>query len=168
MTDNRANRNELKLGEALNKMVEPLQPFVQLLQRVSQAMAPIVEAAAPLVEQFARYNKFINSVRPTGWLPYHTMSLDIVEECGDDVALLEARLTEYYKDNWEDIRQDIETRMHSYHISTESKATFLEALAAHDVGHYRCVCRVLFPEIDREFRIHFLKMQPVGFPPRGC
>ncbi len=155
MADNRANKNALKLGEALNRMVEPLQPFVQFLQRVSEAMAPIVEAVAPLVEHFTSYNKFIDSVRPTGWLPYHTVSLDIVEECGDDVSLLEACLTEFYENNWESIRHDIETRLDSYQISAESKATFREALAAHDLGHYRCVCRVLFPEIDREFRIHF-------------
>ena len=155
MTDNGTNQNALKIGEALNRMVEPLQPFVQFLQRISEAMTPIVEAVAPLVEHFARYNKFIESVRPTGWLPYHTVSLDIVEECRGDVSALEARLTEFYENNWEAIRQDIETRLDSYHISAESKATFREALAAHDVGHYRCVCRVLFPEIDREFRIHF-------------
>ena len=157
MTDNRANQNALKIGETLNRMVEPLQPLVQLLQRVSEAMAPIVEAAAPLVERFTIYNKFIDSVRPTGWLPYHTVSLDIVEECGEDVALLEARLTEFYENNWESIRHDIETRLDSYQISEDSKATFREALAAHDLGHYRCVCRVLFPEIDREFRIHFFE-----------
>lgn len=155
MTDNQAIQSTLKLGETLNKMVEPLQPFIQVLQRVSEAMAPIVEAIAPLVERYARYNKFIESVRPTGWLPYYTVSLDIVEECGDDVSLLEARLAEFYENNWENIRQDIEGRLDTYNISEESKATFREALSAHRLGHYRCVCRVLFPEIDREFRIHF-------------
>ena len=155
-TDN-TNQNVLKLGKALNQMVEPLQPFIQFVQRVSEAMAPIMEAVAPILEYFSRYNKFIDTVRPTGWLPYHTVSLNIVEDCENDVSLLDARLTEFYKNNWANIRQDIETRLDSYHISAESKATFREALAAHDLGHYRSVCRVLFPEIDREFRIHFFE-----------
>ena len=112
------------------------------------------QAIAPYIDQFVRYHKFINAVRATGWLPYHTLSIDYVEECGDDVALLDDRLTIFYKNNWQGIRQDIETRLDRYHISEDTKATFLEALSAHGAGHYRCVCRVLFPDIDREFRIH--------------
>ncbi len=157
MTDNHAIQSLQKLGAAVQRLVEPLQPFIQSMQRVSQAIAPVLEGIAPYIEHFVKYHKFIDSVRPTGWLPYHTVSLDYVEECGDDVSLLEARLAEFYENNWQDIRQDIKTRMDRYHISGETKATFLEALSAHDVGHYRCVCRVLFPEIDREFRIHFFE-----------
>ena len=69
--------------------------------------------------------------------------------------MLERRLSTFYKDNWSDIRQDIESRLAGYHISEEAKATFREALSAHGMGYYRCVCRVLFPEIDRAFRIQF-------------
>ena len=47
--------------------------------------------------------------------------------------------------------------MDRYQITAETKATLREALSAHGTGHYRCVCRVLFPEIDREFRIHFFE-----------
>ena len=36
----------------------------------------------------------------------------------------------------------------SYNITSEAKATFREALDAHEAGLYRCVCRVLFPEIQ--------------------
>ena len=103
MTDNQPIQNALKLGAALHRMVEPLQPFVQFLQRVSEAISPFLEAIAPHLEHFARYNKFIDSVRPTGWLTYHTVSLEIVEECRDDVSLLDARLTEFYENNWETI-----------------------------------------------------------------
>ena len=157
MTDNHAIQSLQKLGAAVQLLIEPLQPFIQSMQRVSQAIAPVLEGIAPYIEHFVKYHEFIDSVRPTGWLPYHTVSLDYVEECGDDVSLLEARLAEFYENNWQDIRQDIKTRMDRYHISEETKATFREALSAHDVGHYRCVCRVLFPEIDREFRIHFFE-----------
>ena len=155
MTDSQENGSAPKLSAALHRMVEPVLPFIQLLKRVSEAIEPLLKAIAPFLESFARYNRFIDSVRRTGWLPYHTVPLGFVEECGDDVSLLEVRLTEFYETNWKTIRQDIESRLDLYHIAEESKATFREALAAHEIGHYRCVCRVLFPEIDREFRIHF-------------
>ena len=155
MTDKQIIQSLLDLSAALNRMLEPLQPFIQSMARVSQAIAPFLEAVAPYIEGYARYLKFIASVRPTGWLPYHTVSIDYVEECGGDVPLLEARLKDFYENNWESIRQDIEGRIDRYHIAKETKATFREALSAHDEGHYRCVCRVLFPEIEREFRIKF-------------
>lgn len=147
-----------KLSEALQQMVvalRPFRPFVQELARISQALAPYVQAIAPYIESFARYNKFVDSVDATGWLPYHTVSIDYVEECGGDIPLLEHRLSIFYKTNWDNIRQDIESRLSGYHISEEAKATFREALSAHEMGHYRCVCRVLFPEIDRAFRVQF-------------
>ena len=104
------------------------------MSRVSQAITPFLEAIAPYIKHFVRYNKFIDSVRPTGWLPYHTVSIDYVEECRDDVSLLEARLTSFYENNWESIRQDIEKRLNHYHISEETKETFREALSAHGIG----------------------------------
>ena len=55
------------------------------------------------------------------------------------------------------IRQDIESRLSQYHISEETKETFREALSAHEIGHFRCVCCVLFPTIEREFRRHFFE-----------
>ena len=155
MTDNQPIQGLLKLAGAVNRMLEPLQPFIQTMARVSEAITPFLEAVAPYIEHFVRYNKFIDAVRATGWLPYHTVSIDYVEECGDDISLLEAHLADFYQTNWEDIREDIETRLENYSISEETKFTFREALSAHSIGYYRCVCRVLFPEIDREFRRHF-------------
>ena len=73
------------------------------------------------------------------------------------MALLDERLTSFYESNWDAIHRDIEARLDQYHISEDAKATFREALSAHGAGYYRCVCRVLFPEIDREFRIHFFE-----------
>ena len=157
MTDSQADSIVKHLAVALQPLAKSLGPFIEAMARLSQAIAPYVKAMAPHIEQLVKYHQFIDSVRATGWLPYHTLSMDYVEECGDDVALLDDRLTIFYENNWEGIRQDIETRLDRYHISEDAKATFREALSAHGSGHYRCVCRVLFPEIDREFRIHFFK-----------
>ena len=156
------------LAEVLQQLGEALCPLVQGLVDIYETVAPYVEqfaqvlddvsqAIAPYVKQFARYKNFVNSVTATGWLPYHTVSIDYVEKCGDNISLLEHRLSIFYTTNWDSIRQDIESRLAAYHISEEAKSTFREALSAHGMGYHRCVCRVLFPEIDREFRIHFFE-----------
>ena len=117
-------------------------------------MAPLIEAIAPYIDRFARYHRFIESVAATDWLPYHTILIDYVEQCGDDLSLLDARMTSFYEDNWGDIRRDMEKRLDLYDIAQETRDTFREALCAHFIGHYRCVCRVLFPQVEREFRMH--------------
>ena len=43
----------------------------------------------------------------------------------------------------------MESQLADYHIDDEARETFREALSAHEAGLYRCVCRVLFPEIER-------------------
>lgn len=162
MTDNRLMERLEHLSVTLQKVVEPLQPIIQLTRMVSEAIRPFSEAIRPFLEEiaphiqhFARYGKFIDSVGRTGWLPYYTISINYLEDYGEDVNTLEARLRDFYEQNWASIRLDIEARIERYRISEETKATFLEALSAHDVGHFRCVCRVLFPTIEREFRAHF-------------
>ena len=157
MTDSQSDSIVGNLAVALQLLKKSLEPLTEAMAGLSQAIAPYMQAMAPYIKYFVRYHKFIESVRPTGWLPYHTVSIDFVEECGDDVALLDERLTSFYENNWEAIRRDIEARLDQYHISEDAKATFREALSAHSAGYYRCVCRVLFPEIEREFRIHFFE-----------
>lgn len=144
-----------KLSEALQQLEAAFRPFAQELVLISQAIAPL----APHVELFVRYHKFIDSVSATGWLPYHSVPIQYVEECDGNTPLLERRLSIFYKANWDNIRQDIESRLDAYRVSEETRATFREALSAHEMGHYRCVCRVLFPEIDRTFRAHFFDDQ---------
>ena len=153
-----------RLSEAQQRLEEDLRPLAQALQRITETAVPYFEAlqriseiTVPYFEAFLRYDKFVGTVGATGWLPYHTVSIDYVAECGEDASLLEDRLSTFYKKNWEGIRQDIEKRLDQYQISGEAKSTFREALSAHEVGHYRCVCRVLFPEIEKEIRIQFFE-----------
>ena len=87
-----------------------------------------------------------------GWVPNHTTPFDLVAECRDDEAKLQASLLTYYIDNWGEVRAGLEARMSSHGVDDEAKATFREALDAHEAGLYRAVSRVLFPEFERVFR----------------
>ena len=149
------------LFSALEQMSQRIQPFIEALSegisRFNKAVQPFLEAIAPYIRAFVRYQKFIDCVGATGWLPYHTLSPSYVEQCGDDAALLDRHISQYYRENWSGIRDDIEKRLESYNISDATKDTFREAMDAHQIGHYRCVCSILFPVIDREFRIHFFQ-----------
>ncbi len=164
MIDNRFAPIVQNLVTALQQQMGSLQPFIQAMAEISQAIAPYVEAIAPHIKGIVRYQKFIDSVRATGWLPYHTLPIDYVEKCAEDTALLENHISSFYKNTWNNIRQDIESRLSQYHISEETKETFREALSAHEIGHFRCVCCVLFPTIEREFRIHFFEDRAGSIP----
>lgn len=66
-----------------------------------------------------------------------------------DIAAI---LTEHYRANWSTVRETMSKSVAATAIDAEAKATFEEALAAHEAGLYRSVVRVLFPEIERVAR----------------
>ena len=150
------NKRSLEIDEFVDRLNKSAAPIVQ---KLSEALQQLAQAIAPHVELVVRYSKFIDSVSATGWLPYHSVPIQFVEESDGNTPLLERRLSAFYEANWDYIRQDIESRLETYRVSEEARATFREALSAHEMGHYRCVCRVLFPEIDRAFRTHFFDDQ---------
>ena len=122
-----------------------LQPLAMKLQRLK-------EAAAPIVREFVEWNVSCEVLGRAGWLPHYTTPFDYIAKYGEDIEAVRSRLLDYYKDNWQNVRSEIESRLPDYKIDAEAKATFREALDAHEAGLYRCVCRVLFPEIERVFR----------------
>ena len=136
-----------QLSEASQMWEAAVAPFVQVLNDLSEFFSPYVLA-------FVKYHKIVESFDATGWLPYHFAPFHYVEECDEDIPLLGRRLSDYYRTQWDKIHLDIESRLESYHIDEEARKTFREALSAHKVEHYRCVCRVLFPEIERMIRFN--------------
>ena len=168
------NRNS-EIVEGIKQIQKTFQPIVQCLVEVNrqtevftQRLIKVFQPFAPHVEAFVTYHKIIEAFDKTGWLPYHSAPVQFVEECGADVQLLETRLSEYYRTHWDHIRQDIESRLDHYNIDEEAKATFREALSAHSTGYYRCVVRLLFPEIERMFRVHFFANKAGRIPRRIC
>ena len=103
--------------------------------------------------QLARHARRAQVLDEAGWLPHHSMPFGRVEECAGDVGAVHELLCRHYRERWSDVCRDIEARLAEYDIDDEAKATFVEALKAHEAGFYRSVCRVLMPEIERVSRV---------------
>ena len=116
-----------------------------------------MEAAAPILSkvgsELKKWNVGSNVLGKAGWLPHYTTPFEDIAEWGEDEEAIRSHLLNYYKDNWQNVRLEIEAQLSNYKIDEEAKATFREALDAHEAGLYRCVCRLLFPEIERVFRV---------------
>ena len=140
------------LGPALETLHEwsaAVAPFLEELNRTAEAAAEATERIQPFLEEFGEWTRTTDASLEAGWLPHHSARYSLVEECGDDLFLLDSRLADDYRSRWIEIRDDMNSRLADYHIDDEARATFREALLAHEAGLYRCTCRVLFPEIER-------------------
>lgn len=133
----------------LTALAQHLKPLVLPWQRFMKTAVPI---ASKVVSEFVKWNVSSEMLSKAGWLPHYTTPFDRIAECGKNIEAIRSRLLQYYESNWQDVRLQIESRLSDYKIDAEAKATFREALDAHEAGFYRCVCRVLFPEIERVFR----------------
>lgn len=130
------------LCEASKQLERKLAPALTSLHKWS-------EAIAKHYPEFPKWIQFVNAADKVGWLPYGSTPFEIVEECGNDLDLLDQRFSDYYRSHWSEMRDEIISRLEGFHIDDEARQTFREALSAHEAGHYRRVCRVLFPEIER-------------------
>ena len=141
-----------RLSDTFERWEMQFQPFLKELEPVFQELAKLADAAAPYVHKFVRYHKIVEKFERTGWLPYHLAPVEYVENYEGDAIHLESKISEYYLSEWHAIRADIESRLNDYHIDDEARDTFREAFSAHEHENYRCVCRVLFPEIERAIK----------------
>ena len=139
----------IQLSEVFQQLAVSLGPVNEGLKKLAEASAPYLAKWSELAPRLAEWSRTVDALNDVGWLPCHTAPFHHVAECGDDLDLLDRRFSEYYCTQWSEIRDDMESRLEDYHIDDEARETFREALSAHEAGLYRCVCRVLFPEIER-------------------
>lgn len=154
-----------KLLDALRLLftqAKHLEPLALRLQHILETAAPVV---LEVMSEFMKWNVSSEVLSKSGWLPHYTTPFDYIAKCGENNETIRNGLLNYYKDNWQNVRSEIEARVLSYKIDEEAKATFREALDAHEAGLYRCVCRVLFPEIERVFRTELFdnKIGHIGY-----
>ena len=103
-----------QLTEALRQLEFSLSPFLSRLKEWSDALAPYLQA-------FAEWNRAVDALNEVGWLPYRSVPFHYVEECGNDLPLLDRSLANYYRTRWSEIREDLESRLEDYHIDDEAK-----------------------------------------------
>ena len=116
-----------QLSEALRHLENSLTLLLGRLKEWSDALAPHLQA-------LAEWNRTVDALTEVGWLPYHSAPFHYVEECGDDLPLLEQRLANYYRTRWSEICDDLESRLEDYHIDDEARETFRDARSAHGAG----------------------------------
>ena len=136
-------------SQTLAELSRHLDPLLQGARQLMKTAAPKIAEA---VAEFQKWNLSSEILGKTGWLPHYTTPFDQIAECGEDIEAVQSRIMDYYASNWHDVRSKMDSRVSGYKIDAEAMATFREALDAHEAGFYRCVCRVLFPEIERVFR----------------
>lgn len=131
------------LSAELKRYMEPL---LSNVARIAKEMEPMVQAVV-LSDRIAEASKV------SGWLPYRTVPYGQYDrECGGEIDAFSVQISRYYKSHSQTILQDIDSRLVKHDMDGEAKATIREALEAHEHGLYRCVCRVLLPEIERVIR----------------
>ena len=108
---------------------------------------------AAFTRHLARLEQHNDALEKSGWLPHHSTPFELVDACNGDSEALCRTLLQFYEEHWPEVRQQIERRLVDYELDDEANATFREALNAHESGYYRCVCRVLPPEVERIARI---------------
>ena len=144
-----------ELANGLATICRQVEPILRELTVRLEPLMRSLKTAAPLVQAVELESAKLDmaeSLLERGWVPNQTTPFDLVAECGNDGPMLQASLLAYYTDNWSEVRTRLESRLSSYDIDDEAKATFGEALDAHGAGFYRAVSRLLFPEFERLFR----------------
>lgn len=156
------------------QVVQQMQPMADLQRQMQEIALPpqwvldhIKDAAdnirssfqflAPSAEQLESFKHLSElefqkrALERIGLLPHRTMPVSLLTERDDDV--LRSSIQKHYTENWERVGESIQERVSSLDIDDEAKAVMAEALEAHRNGHYRSVCRLLLPEIERVARV---------------
>ncbi len=112
-----------------------------------------MQAIEPWLQGVLYWLRLPEFLHESGWFPHDTFPMELHAESNGNPDAFRELLLEHYRNNWLAFRREMEYRLEKYEINDESKSTFVEALVAHESGLYRGVCRLLFPEIERLFRI---------------
>ena len=123
---------------------ETFAPIISILEDVLKW----IEDNSECIIQAA--NKFYQHVllEQSGWLPHYTTPFSLIENIIDAQGLGNL-LEKYYIDNWAQVKSEFRKHIAKLNVDEEAKATFYEALEAHEHGLYRTTARTLFPEIER-------------------
>lgn len=124
----------------------PALPYVK-----AEPLSWQIELPKPLsdsVQESLNQSQIAKALDGAGWLPHYTTPFGQVEACSGDRERITEVLKEHYEGQWSTVCQTINAHLAECCLDAEARETFQEALSAHERRLYRCVCRVLFPEIE--------------------
>lgn len=157
-----ANLWQIKLAEIspsifafIQNVQELAEPITKMAETMEGILLPLSKLTTPYLETFSKIGQIFELSRQlnkSGWLPHHTTPPNLIQGTPEDISFA---LENYYKQNWPNVRLAIENKISSYDLDYESKAVIAEILNSHESGHYRSVCRTIFPEIERLSRLEF-------------
>jgi hypothetical protein len=138
-----------QLENTARQFIEAQKQISRTFQSVVEGLAPTLHNIGELIKNVAILERQGRLLKDAGFLPHSTMPVNLIEECADDPILLSNSIEKHYRDNWPQIQAAFIAGVNAYSIDDEAKAVFREALTAHEIGHFRSVVRLLFPEIER-------------------
>lgn len=122
-----------------------------ILDRVKRSFT-LPQQLDPVLNRLSLWTKNSEILDREGWLPHYTMPLWNNEDL-TIVPDISGSIIRHYTENWEEFCHQIYEGFTVNDLDKEAQNCFREALVAHRTGLYRCVCRVLFPEIERVIRL---------------
>lgn len=158
----RAIAEQLKISNPLEMMITPHNWFTEVNTAAEQIRGQFTDAFGqmPIFDPFKGwFNEIVRGQRErqrmekAGWLPHYTTPFDVLDNIEDEE--IDNFLASHYTEQWPEVKAAFIKRLDDYSIDEEAKATFKEALNAHEHGFYRTVPRTLFPEIERIARQEF-------------
>ncbi|MCY4485892.1 MAG: hypothetical protein OXF11_02115 [Deltaproteobacteria bacterium] len=132
--------------EVVRSLADTIEHEIPRPQKSRETAPPVMSRVLMEVQN---WNLSSDVLARAGWLPHYTMPFGAIAKSHEEGDKISSTILDYYDENWETVRGRIERRLVGYEIDAEARATFREALDAHESRLHRCVCRVLFPEIER-------------------
>jgi hypothetical protein len=153
--------NREQIARFMNGAEEIRKGFLQFAERVSETLP-----SQDVLEHWSRAIAQLERLEDVGFLPHSTMRSLMENENLDGAALSDA-IEAHFREHWSEIEALFRKDIDGFDVDDEAKQTFREALAAHGNGHYRAVCRLLFPEFERIARdeIHNGELNGIGSQP---
>jgi hypothetical protein len=134
-----------KIGADIHRS---LSSVVQNMAVAQTALNSAFSSLGDVFSEIAKQDKQAKLLESGRWLPHSTMPFHLLtaDMNPDEV---DAIVLQYFAVNWQAVEEAFVGRVCSYAIDEEAKATFREALKAHELGLYRVAPRLLFPELER-------------------
>lgn len=145
-------------------MPKPYVPRTDFSKQLTEFVDNVKAIGAKIMEGLAVFYGHVKKgelIEEAGWLPHYTSPFDSIT-LGDDPAQVSAVIDQHYRNNWSAVKAHFLAKLANCNVDDEAKETFTEALELHEIGHYRAVVRLLFPEIERVALIEFYDGIPKG------